>query len=160
MSVAVAEVPVCHVIADDRSLSGAGTTLRQSLQAAMAPPPHDRSEEIYQLVAGALRKAQTQDGILIRPETFGHALEFLQRLPREVPLPEAVVESEHEIGLDWDEGHNRVLSLTVRDTPFVGFAGLFGAEPVHGRVVFGKEIPEMLRFVFARLYPSIRYRRL
>lgn len=158
MSLAVAPPAACYAPADDRSLSGEGSTLRESLEAAMAPP-HDRGEEIYLRVATALEKAQRQEGILILPETFGHALEFLQKLPREVPLPEVIVESENEIGMDWDEGRNRVLSLTVRDTPLIGFAGLFGAEPVHGRVVLGEEIPDTLRFFFAKLYPSVRSRR-
>ena len=159
MSLAVvADAPSLCITADDRSQSGEGSTLRESIQAAIAPP-HDRGEEIYLRVVAALQKAQHEDGILILPETFGHALEFLQRLPHELPLPEVVVESENEVGMDWDEGRSRVLSLTVRDTPVVGFAGLFGAEPVHGRVVLREEMSDTLRFFFAKLYPSARSQR-
>lgn len=151
-------IPSFCALAEDRSLSGEGSTLRKSLEAAVSPVG-DRGDEIYLLVAAALEKARQQDHVLVVPETFGRALDLLDRLPRQVPLPDVVVESANEIGMDWDEGHRRVLSLTVRDTPEVGFAGLFGAEPVHGRVVFVEEIPETLRFFIGKLYPTIRSRR-
>jgi hypothetical protein len=144
--------------ADDRSLGGEGLALRESLAVALAPPAEDRGDDIYLRVAEALQKAERQDGVLIIPETFGRALDVLEHLPREIPLPEVVVESATEIGMDWDEGSRRVLSLTVTDTPFVGYSGLFGMEPVHGRVVFADEVPQTLRFFFGKLYPAARER--
>src|SRR4026208_686109 len=126
MSCVVAErMAVYSPTTEDRSLSVAGSTLRRSLEAAKAPPIDDRGDELYLRVAAALEKAHQQENLLIRPDTFGRALDSLYRLPREIPLPDVVVESENEIGLDWDEGRDRVLSLTIRDTPAVGFAALF-----------------------------------
>jgi hypothetical protein len=69
-------------------------------------------------------------------------------------LPQVVVESENEIGLDWDEGKHRVVSLTVRNTPMVGFAAYFGAEPLYGRTPFVGEVPETLSYLLARLFPK------
>jgi hypothetical protein len=140
---------------DDRSLGEAGKALRDSLREAMSSTI-DRGDEIYSRVSAALRNAQQSDGTLTSPEGFGRTLELLNRLPREIPLPQVVVESENEIGLDWDEGRGRVLSLTVRDTSMLGFAALFGEEPLHGRMRFTDEIPETLRFLFCRLYPTSR----
>ena len=157
MSFAIASpLPVFCDLADDRSLGGEGVALRESIAAVLARPVEERGDQIYQRVAEALEKAERHDGVLIVPETFGRALEVLEMLPREIPLPDVVVESETEIGLDWDEGARRVLSLTVRDTPIVGYSGLFGAEPVHGRVVFADEIPTTLRFFLGKIYPASR----
>jgi len=71
-----------------------------------------------------------------------------------VPPPEIVVESESEIGLDWHEGHRRVLTLTVDGTPYLGFAALSGDEPLHGRAPFAGTLPETLAYLFRRLYPT------
>lgn len=154
MNLAVVE-PGLYASAPDRALGEAGEVLRESIAIAMSPSL-DRGDEIYARVSSALRRAEQQDGVLIRPEAFGRTLELLSVLPQEIPLPEVVVESESEVGLDWDEGAGRVVSLTVRDTPMVGFAALLGAEPLHGRVSFAGEIPETLRFLLGRLFRGCR----
>ena len=146
-----------YAIWNDRSVSLEAQSLRASLREATRPP-YDRGVEIYERVVNALTKAERQDGILITPQTFNRTRDFLASLPSQIPLPEVVVESESEIGLDWDESASRVLSLTVGDTPLVGFAGLFGNEPVHGKVVFAQEVPDTLRFFFGKLYPARRLR--
>ena len=79
-------------------------------------------------------------------------------LPAELPLPVVVVESEDEIGLDWDEDHQRVVSLTVYSSDTIGFSALFGREPLHGRVERTDGIPETLHYILAKLYPSARLR--
>ncbi len=45
------------------------------------------------------------------------------------------VESERTIGLDWQEGRRRILTLTVDERSSLGFAALFANEPLHGRVL-------------------------
>lgn len=141
--------------AEDRALGHAGHALRESISAAMLPPA-DRGTEIYARVVGALDRAKEQDGTLVSPGTFARTLDVLNALPREIPLPDVVVETENEIGLDWDEAARRVVTLTVRDTPMVGFSALFGVEPMYGRVTFAGEIPETLRILLARLFPRVR----
>lgn len=83
---------------------------------------------------------------------------FLTTLPAEVPPPVVVVESEDEIGLDWDEGAERVVSLTIDDSDRIGFAALFGREPHYGKAQLSDGPPEMVRYLLARLYPSARLR--
>lgn len=142
--------------ASDRSRGDAGELLRNAIENAVRPPSPDRGEETCIRLTQALEKARQREGIFTSADTFSRMLDLLALLPRDIPLPEIVVESENEIGLDWDEGPGRVLSLTVRDTPMLGFAALLGVEPLHGRLRFAEEFPETLRFLLGRLYPSRR----
>ena len=80
--------------------------------------------------------------------------DFLTTLPAELPPPVVVVESEDEIGLDWDEGAERVVSLTIDDSDRIGFAALFGREPLYGKAEFSDGLPAMVRYLLGRLYPS------
>ena len=138
--------------ATDRALGDTGVALRKSIvQAFAGRDSDDRTAEIYQRVSAALHKASTEHAFT-SPEAFGRTLEILNLLPRSIPLPDVVVESESGIGLDWDEGRHRVVSLTVGDTPMVGFAALFGAEPLYGKMPFTGQIPETLRFLLRRLH--------
>ena len=83
-------------------------------------------------------------------------MHFLTTLPAELPLPVVVVESEDEIGLDWDEGTEIVVSLTIDDSDRIGFAALLGREPLYGRAEFSDGLPETVRYLLARLYPPAR----
>ena len=147
--------PAIYSPVTDRSVGDAGVALRKSIESALAiRDPHDRGPEIYRRVSAALHKASDEEGTFTSPEAFGRTLEILTLLPRNIPLPQVVVESENEIGLDWDEGKHRVVSLTVRSTPMVGFAAFFGAEPLYGRMPFIGEVPETLSYLLARLFPQ------
>ncbi len=158
MMLAVSPAPqtVC-ARATDGSQGEVGIKLRESIAEALDSRTfEDRGAEIFTRVSAALHRASAEDGTFTSPEAFGRVLEFLNLLPPTVPIPEVVVESETEIGLDWDEGSRRVVSLTVRDNPMVGFAAFLGAEPLYGRTPFTGEIPETLRFLLRRLYPGPR----
>ncbi len=85
---------------------------------------------------------------------FNKTFEFMMSLPTELPLPIVVVESGDEIGLDWDEDPQRVVSLTIDNSDLIGFSALFGREPLYGTVECIAELPQTLRYVLARLYPS------
>ena len=146
--------------ATDSSQSEVGIALRESIGKALAKTDfEDRGAEIFRRVSAALHRASAQDDTYSSPEAVGRVLDLLNLLPRTVPLPEVVVESDTEIGLDWDEGSRRVVSLTVRDNPMVGFAAFFGAEPVYGRTPFVGEVPETIRFLLHRLYSRVRSNR-
>jgi len=137
----------------DRAQGPEGIALRQSLERAVATRDlEDRGQNILQRVSAALHRASDEDGVQTSPETMGRALDLLAALPLSVPLPDVVVESESELGLDWDEGSRRVISLTVRDNPMVGYSAFIGAEPLYGRVPFLGEVPETIRFLLGRLY--------
>jgi hypothetical protein len=152
LAVPVAPEAVC-ARATDSSQGEVGIALRESVARALARTDfEDRGAEIYSRLSAALHRASAQDGTFTSPEAVGRALDLLNLLPPTVPLPEVVVESDTEIGLDWDEGSRRVVSLTVRENPMIGFAALFGAEPVYGRTPFVGEVPRIVRFLLDRLY--------
>lgn len=139
--------------ATDRARGEVGVALGASVARALPQREHDdRASDIYHRVSAALHKGSKDDGTFASPDAVGRTLEVLNSLPANVPLPEVVVESDSEIGLDWDLGNHRVISLTVRDNPMVGFAAFFGAEPLYGRMPFVGEVPTTLRFLLSRLF--------
>ena len=144
--------PMC--LPEDRSLGTEAEDLRESLEEATAPASAERASEIVSCLLGAVERAEGSDGVTVSFSTFGKTLEFMMSLPAELPLPVVVVETEDEIGLDWDEDHRRVVSLTVYDSDEIGFSALFGREPLYGRVERVDGLPETLRYILARLYPS------
>jgi hypothetical protein len=147
-------VPASYSYLVDRSIGATGASLRQSLASAMAGTGFkDRSEDIYARFSSAL--AQTQ--AFSSPDAIQRGIDLLRLLPTSVPLPDVVIESTHEIGLDWSEGRRRVISLTVGDSPMIGYAALFGAEPSYGRMPFTGQVPRTLRFLFRRLYGNQQY---
>ena len=141
---------------EDRSLGTVAEDLRESLYEAAAPASDGRGGEIFSRLADALKQAEVSDGTTVSYSAFIKTWDFMLSLPTELPLPAVVVESEDEIGLDWDEDHQRVVSLTIDDSEQIGFSALFGREPHYGRVDCLDGLPETLRYVLARLYPSAR----
>jgi hypothetical protein len=158
MSIAMAPCPSgLYSPSQDNALSCAGAELRDSIESALTLPraPHrDETTLLLTRISAALRKGVETEGVLVDIDPFGRLFDLLRVLPAEIPLPEIVVESGREIGLDWNEGSRRVLSLTVDDTAYVGFAALFGHEPIHGRVPFAGSFPKTLAYLFSRLYAS------
>jgi len=147
MSVATAVFPNgLYAPYQDRALSAAGDEVRASITGALSP---QRDAKIWDAISSALERGAEVDGVDM--DAFGRMYDLTAALPAWVPVPEIVVESDHEIGLDWNEGSRRVLSITVDETPFLGFAALFGHEPLHGRVPFVGDLPETLDYLFTRL---------
>ena len=110
----------------DRSRGSAGALLSKAIaNAPSASLPPDRGTEILARLSAALGKAKQQDDILVDPDAFGRMLDILELLPPNIPLPQIVVESETEIGLDW-ENDAPCLSLTFRETQ-CWFSRLFWA---------------------------------
>jgi hypothetical protein len=136
----------------DRALGPDGTELRNSIEAAIAPPRPPRTLELLEKIGAALRKGKETEGVMVAVEPFGRMVELLTVLPADIPLPNLVVESESEIGLDWELNARRVLTVTVNPTPFIGYAALLGHEPVYGRVPFAGQIPETVAFLLRRVY--------
>ena len=134
----------------------AGVTAAVPLSDAAVPVRQDRTSDIASRLLEAVTLAAERDGVGVSPRTRSKTIDFLMSIPAELPLPVVVVESEDEIGLDWDEGTERVVSLTVDDSDRIGFAALFGREPPYGRAEFSDGLPETVRYLLARLYPSTR----
>ncbi len=93
----------------DRSLGTEAEDLREELKDAAAPPGVDRKSNISIRLFEAVRAAD-RDGTSLSLHTFGRAFTFLASLPAVLPLPFVIVESENEIGLDWDESPERVVA--------------------------------------------------
>lgn len=146
--------PTC--LPEDRSLGTEAEDLQESLYEVAAPASEHRGGEIFSRLADALEQAEVSDGTTVSCSAFIKTWDFMMSLPTELPLPAVVVESVDEIGLDWDEDHQRVVSLTIDDSDQIGFSALFGREPHYGRVDCIDGLPETLRYVLSRLYPSAR----
>ena len=116
----------------------------------------DRTNDIAFRILEAVTQAAERDRVRLSAGALSKTMDFLTSLPAELPLPIVVVESEDEIGLDWDEGAESVVSLTIDDSDRIGFAALFGREPLYGRAEFSDGLPETVRYLLARLYPSTR----
>ena len=90
-------------------MSQAGEELRDSIEIALNPPsetPDDDVAALLSRVSTALKKGSDSEGVLT-VEPFGRMFDLLRTLPREIPLPHIVVESDHEIGLDWGRGREK-----------------------------------------------------
>ena len=138
----------------DRSLGTVAEDLRQLLEDAATPASADRTRDILSRLVEALRQAESTDGTTVSFYTFSKTFDFLRSLSTQIPLPTVVVESADEIGLDWDEGPENVVSLTIDTSDRIGFAALLGREPLYGRAECIAGLPDTICDVLARLYPS------
>ena len=143
-------------VPEDRSLGTEAGHLRELLEEVTVPVGERRDGEILRRLIDAFKQARDSNGTAVSLSSFNNALEFMKSLPTTLPLPVVVVESDEEIGLDWDEDPQAVVSLTIDSSDRIGFAALFGREPLYGRVDYIRGLPETLHFVLARLYPSLR----
>ena len=142
----------------DRSLGTEAEGLREQLRDAAAPASEDRASDIVIRLVEAVMQAVDKDGTTVSVSAFNKTIDFLTPLSAELPLPIVVVESGDEIGLDWDEGAERVVSLTIDNSDRIGFAALFGREPLYGKAEFIDGLPETIGYLLGRLYPSARLR--
>ena len=151
-----ATLPFPAYLPEDRSLGIEGEGLRDLLHEAVAPTSTERASKTLSRLVEALKQAEDSDGTVVSFSAFYKTLQFMISLPTELPLPIVVVESDEEIGLDWDEDPQRVVSLTIDNSDRIGFSALFGREPIYGTVDYIHGLPETLQYVLARLYPSTR----
>jgi hypothetical protein len=91
----------------------------------------DRSAEIAGRVARALTASESPLDLRV----YQGAVNLLRAMPLEIPLPAITLESESELGLDWDFGSRSVMSVTVEASGGVGYARLHGTEATYGRLV-------------------------
>jgi hypothetical protein len=148
----VVAVDVCPIYreAPDRSLGSEGFGIRSILTNAAAPP--GRLDEARAALLRAF--AESRQGLSFA--VFQKALSLLECLPREFPLPDISIDSESSVELDWDEGAQRVVAVTVDEQPRIGFASLVNGDSQYGRFVFAegtRDIPDTLRAVLSRAYP-------
>ena len=145
----------------DRSLGTEAAGLRLLLEDAASPASDaalpasiGRTRDIFMRLVEALTEAARTDGITVSLYSLNKTLDFIQSLSPEIPLPAVVVESDDEIGLDWDEGPESIVSLTIDTSDRIGFAALLGSEPLYGRAECIAGLPDEIRDALAHLYPS------
>jgi hypothetical protein len=138
----------------DRSLGTEAEGLREELKDAATPASVDRKGDIITRLLEAVVQAAEQEETSMSLDAFNKTFDFLTSLSTELPLPVVVVESEDEVGLDWDEGPEKVVSLTIDDSDRIGFAALFGRDPIYGKAECTDGPPETVRYLLARLYQS------
>jgi hypothetical protein len=61
------------------------------------------------------------------------ASEFIDALPKNIPLPEISVDPDGEISFDWYGGHRRQVSISVGKGGVLSYAALFGSDHVRGK---------------------------
>lgn len=141
-----------HAFVPDNALGSDGVEIRRLLRQA-CDRPLDRSGEILARVASSLREAEDRDGTRVSPELVMRTREFLAKLPLAIPLPSLFVESDHEMGLDWDRANDNVLSLTLCLGNDLGYSGIVIGEAAYGRVKLGaNEFPATLVYFLGRLH--------
>jgi hypothetical protein len=161
MIFAYAGVPSGFDLTYDYALSGAAASLRDSLTETWESRQSlvsRRADEIVARLLSALQSASDDHDLLAMSEAIARAASVLRSIPDEYPLPEVVVEDDHEISLDWGDDVRRVLSVSVGGSPMLRYAALIGAEPTHGRVAFSGALPATLSFLLRRIYGGNRQR--
>jgi hypothetical protein len=79
-------------------------------------------------------------------ESMRYAVRFIVSLPEDAPLPEASVEPEGTVSLDWSDSRDSVLSVSVMRTGTLIYARRWVDDVVRGSVILkpGEGIPETL----------------
>jgi hypothetical protein len=75
------------------------------------------------------------------PMSYRYALLFTRSLPGWVPNPEASVDPDGEICLEWDQGRRSIFSVSIGRDGTLTYAGLFGVSKQHGVESFADDIP-------------------
>lgn len=78
------------------------------------------------------------------PMSYRYALLFAQSLPGWAPNPEASVDPDGEICLEWDWGRRSIFSVSIGRDGTLTYAGLFGVSKQHGVESFADDIPEAI----------------
>ena len=82
------------------------------------------------------------DALPIDNETLEKAYIFLLALPRSIPLPEVEADPSGEISFEWYKSPTQIFNMRIDKLNMLTYAGLFGADSVHGRKYFRGELSE------------------
>ncbi|MBK1646918.1 hypothetical protein CKO25_20290 [Thiocapsa imhoffii] len=89
----------------------------------------------------------------VTPSAFEEALVLLSSLPENIPLPEFAGEPDGSIGMQWENGPNRIFALSVSGKGVIIYAGRLGkASKAHGTEVFSDSLPTSLMGYLHRLF--------
>jgi hypothetical protein len=108
------------------------------------------------VAAGAVATEEGWDGYSARPVDPGamqYAFRLLSHLPVDMPAPEASVDPDGEVSLEWYRGPRKTFSVSVSATGRLSYAGLFAQSSVHGtEAYFEDELPSEIRLGIRRVF--------
>lgn len=144
------------------AVSDAAKTILDCLQSAISDVrqpivERDRIEKVNEEIGRAYREAaehgwDSYGGKPLSHEAAAEAAEFLNLLPRTMPLPEITVEPTGSVSLDWIASRHRIFSITLSGTDKLVYAGIFGQNETHGTESFEYSAPEIILRSLERLY--------
>jgi len=90
----------------------------------------------------------------ISQDAYFEALRFVKNLPTyaDFPLPEIVPDNDGEISLEWYRSNRQVFVVSISGRNRLAYAGLFGANDIHGTESFGESIPFVILANLQRLF--------
>ena len=81
----------------------------------------------------------------ITSQAYFEALQFIDLLPDDFPLPDVVPEPTGHIGFEWRMEHGSIYVIVFNGKNLISYAGLFGAgNEAHGTENFAESIPETI----------------
>jgi hypothetical protein len=154
MSLAIAGIYPGVSFVPDRAVSDEAVDLRDYLaDTGESRAVTGRHRDAMERITAALIQG-FEEGFYPLSGATEHAFAVMCALPDAIQLPDVVVESDGEIGLDWDSGQRSVLSVIVGEGSMLRYAALIGPEPLHGRVPFAGVLPATLSFILNRIHPD------
>ena len=92
------------------------------------------------------------DAIAIPDEAYVRAERFLARILQRFPAPTASATPSGSLTFEWIKEPNRRFMVSIGLEDRIGYAGLFGSDPVYGTTVFANDIPQEIVQNLRRLF--------
>lgn len=102
----------------------------------------EREQAVQELFMMLVDAAANDEPIEMRSVAW--AVPFLLDLPAWVPNPEASLDRDGHVFLEWDYGRRSVFSVSVSPNADLSYAGLFGISVSHGVEASTGEIPRSI----------------
>jgi len=102
--------------------------------------------QYIQYISSALALASQDDwdgyqALAADVSVFSYALNFINQLPINYPLPEVAIDSDGEIAFEWDYEPRRIFSIRIGRDGWLNYAGLIGHSSFHGAEFMRDSIP-------------------
>lgn len=128
---------------------GSVDILSQLLSVSLSSPhatedPAERHARLALSIETAARSAPDQDwdnygAHYASAESKRHALEFVRRLPASLPAPEALVDRDGDMNLEWYHDPSQVFTVSFGADGTLSYAGLFRSAKVYGSERLGED---------------------
>jgi hypothetical protein len=128
---------------ESKTLQSSLSDVRQHARQPISRSWQSFLKERVQEVANRNRDAgwDGYDADPISPASTLAALHLIEQLPEHVQEPEIVPEPDGEIALEWNEGRDRLFSITASGETLV-YAGILGGNSRYGQERFFNELPQ------------------